>query len=51
MAVKRQNAVYLMHPVFCLYVSFEIIVQMIMKILGKTPQFRSYDGKEIIARK
>ena len=50
MAVKRHNAIYLMHPLFCLYVTFEIIVQMFLKIIGKTPQFRSYDGKDIIAR-
>lgn len=50
MAYSRKNAIYLLHPVFCLYVTFQIIYQMLLKVMKKTPDFRSYDGKTIIKR-
>lgn len=50
LAISRKNSIYLLHPIFCLYVTMQIIYQMILKIMGKTPQFRSYDGKKIIER-
>lgn len=50
LAISRKNSIYLLHPIFCLYVTMQIIYQMILKIMGKTPKFRSYDGKKIIER-
>lgn len=50
LALQRKNAVYLLHSVFCLYVVFQIIWQMCLKMLGIVPAFRSYDGKKKIER-
>lgn len=48
MAVTRKNWVYILHPVFCLYVSIEILFQLLLKKLGYTPKLKSYDGKKVI---
>lgn len=50
LSMSRKNAVYLLHPVLCLYVVFQIMYQMLLKVLGKTPDFTSYDGKKKIER-
>lgn len=50
LAATRKNAIYLIHPVLCLYVVIQIIYQTALKILGVTPKFTSYDGKKIIDR-
>lgn len=46
LAWQRHNPVYLMHTFLCLYVSFEILYQYFLKLIGKTPAFTSYDGKK-----
>lgn len=46
LSVRRKNPIYLMHPVLCLYVTFEILYQYSLKLFGKTPAFTSYDGKK-----
>ena len=46
LSVQRKNPIYLMHPVLCLYVAFEILYQYSLKLFGKTPAFTSYDGKK-----
>lgn len=48
LAISRKNVSYLLHPFFCLYLTYEILVQYFMKILGKKPSFKSYDGKKVI---
>jgi len=50
LSLKRKNPIYLMHVVFCLYVSVEIIAQYFLKMTGYVPQFKSYDGKKKIER-
>lgn len=50
LAISRRNIVYLLHPLLCLYVSLEIVWQMMLKVMGITPQFKSYDGRKKIAR-
>lgn len=50
LACSRKNGIYLMHPLFCLYVVFQIIYQMCLKLMKKTPEFTSYDGKKRINR-
>lgn len=50
LALSRKNAVYLLHPVLCLYVVFQIAWQTGLKLLGIVPEFRSYDGKKKIER-
>jgi len=46
LSIQRKNPIYLMHPVLCLYVAFEILYQYSLKLFGKTPAFTSYDGKK-----
>ena len=46
LSIQRKNPIYLMHPVLCLYVAFEILYQYALKLFGKTPAFTSYDGKK-----
>ena len=46
LSVRRKNPIYLMHPVLCLYVTFEILYQYSLRLFGKTPAFTSYDGKK-----
>ena len=46
LSIKRKNPVYLMHTFLCLYVSFEILHQYCLKLIGITPAFTSYDGKK-----
>lgn len=48
--VTHRNRIYLLHPCFCLYVTFQIIFNYTLKLLKKEPKFRSYDGKSIIKR-
>lgn len=48
LSVQRKNSIYLMHPVLCLYVTFEILYQGCLKFIGKAPAFTSYDGKKTI---
>lgn len=50
LAFTRKNIVYLIHPFLCLYVIFEIVEQIFLKVIGRTPEFRSYDGKRKIER-
>ena len=50
MAVSRKNSVYLLHPILSFYVAVQILYQYALKLLGKTPEFRSYDGKKKISR-
>ena len=50
LALSRRNVVYLLHPVLCLYVVFQIACQMGLKVMGIVPEFRSYDGKKKIDR-
>lgn len=50
LAASRKNAVYLLHPLLCLYVVFQIAWQTGLKLLGIVPEFRSYDGKKKIER-
>ena len=42
---SRKNAAYLLHPFFCLYVIFNIALQYAKKLVGITPQQKTYDGK------
>ena len=46
LSITRKNPVYLLHWAFCLYVVFQIIYQYMLKIIGKTPRMKSYDGKK-----
>ena len=48
MAGSRKNPVYLLHPLFCLYVSVQILFQYSKKMLGMSPVYTSYDGKKKI---
>ncbi|MFT3982366.1 MAG: glycosyltransferase family 2 protein [Lachnospiraceae bacterium] len=50
LAFTRKNLIYLIHPILCLYVVYQIFIQFFLKILNITPEFRSYDGKKIIKR-
>lgn len=50
LAATRRNAVYLLHPLLCFYVLWEIIWQTGKKMLGCTPEFTSYDGKAKVER-
>ena len=50
MAVSRRNSVYLLHPILSFYVAVQILYQYGLKVLGKTPEFTSYDGKKKIKR-
>ena len=50
LAMSRRNPIYLLHPIFCFYVAFQIMWQMCLKLLGITPEFKSYDGKKKIDR-
>lgn len=50
LAATRRNAVYLLHPLLCFYVLWEIIWQTGKKVLGYTPEFTSYDGKAKVER-
>lgn len=46
LAFARRNPVFLLHPVLCLYVLYEIGIEYKNKLLGKKPSFTSYDGKK-----
>ena len=48
MGVHRKNIAYMWHPIFCLYVTYEIAWQLFLKMLGYTPDLMSYDGKKKI---
>ena len=48
LACRRHNTIYLMHTFLCLYVTFEIVFQYCLKLIGRTPAFTSYDGKKNI---
>lgn len=50
LSIRRKNPVYVMHVIFCLYVTMEIIVQYFLRLIGYTPEFKSYDGKKKIDR-
>lgn len=50
LSITRRNIVYMLHPVFCLYVVGEIFYQSFLKVIGKPPAFKSYDGKSKIIR-
>ena len=42
MSVNYRHWVFLLHPVFTLYVLFEIVIQYIEKLLGKEKKNLSY---------
>lgn len=48
LAMARKNCIYLLHPVFSLYVLIQIFFQYGLKILGIKPRMKSYDGKKNI---
>lgn len=48
MAITRKNTAFLLHPVFSLYVAFQIVWQYFLKLIGKTPILMNYDGKKRI---
>lgn len=48
LSITRKNTVYLLHWALCLYVVCQIVYQCVLKIFGKTPRMKSYDGKKII---
>lgn len=50
LSIKRNNYIYMLHPVLCIYVSIQILGQMMLKMIGIVPSFKSYDGKEKIER-
>ena len=50
LSVQRKNVIYLMHPLFCIYVAVQILWQYFRKIINKPPVFSSYDGKKKLER-
>lgn len=50
LAFTRKNAIYMLHPLLCLYVVVQIFYQTVKKMFGITPDFTSYDGKKKIER-
>ncbi|SDB67353.1 glycosyltransferase family 2 protein [Butyrivibrio sp. INlla16] len=50
MAISRNNPVFLLHPYFCWYVLFNIIIEYWKKMMNKSPDFTSYDGKKVIGK-
>lgn len=48
LAVTRKNPVYLMHLFLCWYVLIQILFQYSLKLLNRSPQLKSYDGKRKI---
>lgn len=48
LAVSRRNPIFMMHPVFCWYTLIEIIYQYVLKMAGKSPVMKSYDGKKVV---
>ena len=50
LSIKRKNIIYVMHPVFSIYVAFQILWQYFRKIIKRPPAFTSYDGKKKIER-
>lgn len=46
LSVSRRNPIYLLHPYFCWYVTFHIILEYAKKIFGKKSELTSYDGKK-----
>lgn len=48
LSCSRRNFIYLLHPVFCIYVAIQILFQYSKKILGLSPVYTSYDGKKKI---
>ncbi len=47
MALRRKNPVYIAHFLFCLYVTYNIVIEYIKKIMGFQSALKSYDGKKI----
>lgn len=45
---KRRKAAFLFHMPLCVYTAVKIISHMTIKVLGKKPNLRSYDGKKEI---
>lgn len=48
LAIARGNYIYLLHPIFSLYVMIQIAYQYTLKLLGIKPRMKSYDGKKDI---
>lgn len=46
--LTRRNCIFLLHWLFCIYVTCQILYQYGLKILHRSPQFTSYDGKKNI---
>lgn len=45
---SRKNIAYMLHPLFCLYATFQIGLQYTIKIFHIPVKLKSYDGKKII---
>lgn len=48
LAVERCNPIFMMHPVLCWYTLIQIGYQYFLKLIGKAPEMKSYDGKKPI---
>lgn len=48
LSVTRRNSVFLLHPILCWYVLIQILYQYSIKLIGKQPDFLSYDGEKKI---
>lgn len=48
LAISRKNSIFLLHPILCWYTLIQIAYQYAIKIVGKSPNMTSYDGKKII---
>lgn len=48
LSISRRNPIYLIHFLLCWYVLYQIVLQYILKIVGRKPHLKSYDGKKII---
>lgn len=45
LSILRRNPIFILHPVFSIYVAAQILYHYTLKCLGITPAFLSYDGK------
>ncbi len=48
MAIERLNPIYLLHMFFSIFVTYNIVVEYLKKIMGIKGKLKSYDGKKII---
>lgn len=47
-SISRKNVAYMLHPLFCLYATFQIALQYTIKICHIPVKLKSYDGKKNI---